>query len=135
MTAEKIWNDPTFQFNELGPQAKNCSFVSLRDGKIEPNYRFYTHETSFAFLDTLSDGKVLNERLLFWAQLFHTFGKRKCQLLLVKDFVAKRSLKLSPCANSKVYDIDFPALEVKERDVTGVKEQEFDVRKHIDDKE
>lgn len=135
LKAEKLWNDPNYQFNELGPQAKNCSFITLRDEKVEPNYRFYTHENTFAFIDTLSDGHVLNERLLFWVELFHTFGKKQSHVLLAKDFVAKRSLKVTPCVHSKVIDIDFSAFEVKERDLSSVKEMEFDVRKHIDDKE
>lgn len=107
----------------------------MRDDKIESNYRFYTHETTFAFFDTLSDTHVLNERLLFWVELLHVFGKKKSQLLLIKDFVAKRSFKVTPCNHSRVVDIDFEAFEVKERDLSGVKEHEFDMRQHIDEKE
>lgn len=135
LKAETLWNDPKYQFNELGPQAKNCSFISLRDDKVEPNYRFYTHETTFAFVDTLSNKHVVNERLMFWLELFHIFGKKPSQLLLIKDFVAKRSLKLVPCVHSLVVDVDFQAFEIRERDLSGVKEAEFDMRKHIDEKE
>jgi hypothetical protein len=133
--ADQLWNDPKLQFNELGPQLKGCSFASIRGEKMEPNYRFYTHETTFAFVDTLSDSHVLNERLLFWVELFKIFDKKPCQLLLVKDFIAKRSLKVTPCSKSSVVDIDFSSFEIVERDVSGIQEHEFDMRKHIDEKE
>lgn len=131
----ELWTNPGFQFNELGPLAKNCSFFSLRDDKIESNYRFYTHETTFGFVDTLHEKQILNEHLLFFIEMFQRFNKKTCQVLLIKDFIAKRSAKPPVLENSIILDINFCDFKFSERKVGDIKETEFNLRENMDQNE
>lgn len=132
LTVDQLWNNPALKFNELGPEAKNCSFFGFRDEKIEPSYRFYVHERTFAFVDIISDKQVLNEHFLFWLEMFALIEKKTSKVLFIKDFVAKRSAKLLPAEQSFVLDVNFVDFKIKERILGDIKESEFNLRDHID---
>lgn len=132
MSPEELWKDPKFKFNELGPEAKNCSFFGFRDEKIEPSYKFFVHERTFAFVDTISSKEILNVHFLFWLELFCLIEKRTSKVFFIKDFVAKRSAKLLPLEQSVILYVNFEQFKIKERNVSQVKESEFNLRDHID---
>jgi hypothetical protein len=77
---------------------------------------------------------LVNDHLLFWVELFSIFGKKPSKLLLVKDFMAKRSARTVAPKDSIVFDINWTDFEIKERDVSKVKESVFNLREHIDPK-
>lgn len=85
-------------------------------------------------MDAISDQGLINAHLLYWVELFCIFGKKPCKLLLIKDFIAKRSAKAVAPKSSLVLDINWADFEVKERDVSKAKESVFNLRDHIDPK-
>jgi ubiquitin-like modifier-activating enzyme ATG7 len=107
----------------------------MNQGKILPEASHSIHETNFGFFDSYPDKNVLNSQLFFYLKLLKLMAKKDANILILKDFLAKRAPSIAKCKNSLVVHARLEEMEFKHKDVSQTKESVFNLKELMDEKE